>query len=106
MLTDFYVKPTSDIFIKYLFGKEEHKPILIDFINAVMKNSGFPLITDLVIKNPFNIQTILNAKETILDIKAKSSDGRWIDIEMQNSDKGFFGERLLYYCTALSGDQL
>uniref|UniRef100_A0A5S5MBR2 Rpn family recombination-promoting nuclease/putative transposase n=1 Tax=Desulfobotulus mexicanus TaxID=2586642 RepID=A0A5S5MBR2_9BACT len=106
MLTDFYVKPTSDIFIKYLFGKEEHKPILIDFINAVMKNSGFPLITDLVIKNPFNIQTILNAKETILDIKAKSSDGRWIDIEMQNSDKGFFGERALYYWTALYGDQL
>ncbi|TWI64782.1 putative transposase/invertase (TIGR01784 family) [Desulfobotulus alkaliphilus] len=105
-LTDFYVKPTSDIFIKFLFGKEEHKPILIDFINAVMKNSGFPLITDLVIKNPFNIQTILNAKETILDIKAKSSDGRWIDIEMQNSDQGFFGERALYYWTALYGDQL
>ncbi|SLM31337.1 hypothetical protein MTBBW1_300068 [Desulfamplus magnetovallimortis] len=26
-----YVKPTSDIFIKYLFGKEEHKSLLLDF---------------------------------------------------------------------------
>ena len=56
-LTDFYVKPTSDIFFKYLFGVEEHKPILMDFINAVLKDSGFPLITDLEIKNPFNFKT-------------------------------------------------
>lgn len=39
-----YVKPTSDIFIKYLFGTEENKFLLLAFINAVLENSGFPLI--------------------------------------------------------------
>jgi len=39
-----YVKPTSDIFIKYLFGAEENKILLLAFINAVLENSGFPLI--------------------------------------------------------------
>ncbi len=65
-----YVKPTSDIFIKYLFGKEEHKPLLLDFINAVQKSRDFPLIKDLEIKNPFNIKTIAAEKESSLDIKA------------------------------------
>ncbi|MBF0411958.1 MAG: PD-(D/E)XK nuclease family transposase [Desulfamplus sp.] len=39
-----YIKPTSDIFIKYLLGTEEHKDLLLSFINAVMTDSGFPLV--------------------------------------------------------------
>ncbi|WP_246052261.1 Rpn family recombination-promoting nuclease/putative transposase [Desulfobotulus mexicanus] len=106
MLTDFYVKPTSDIFFRYLFGMEEHKPMLIDFINGVLKDSGFPLITDLEIKNPFNLQTIYNEKESILDIKAKSVDDRWFDVEMQNLYRAFFMERVLYYWASMYREQL
>jgi hypothetical protein len=39
-----YVKPTSDIFIKYLFGKVEHKSLLIDFLNSVQEKMNFSLI--------------------------------------------------------------
>ncbi|MBF0204997.1 MAG: PD-(D/E)XK nuclease family transposase [Desulfamplus sp.] len=34
-----YIKPTSDIFIKYLLGTEEHKDLLLSFINAVLARS-------------------------------------------------------------------
>ena len=50
-----YIEATSDIFIKYLFGKEEHKEVLLQFINAVHKNSDFPLMKTIEIKNPFNL---------------------------------------------------
>ncbi|MBF0231015.1 MAG: PD-(D/E)XK nuclease family transposase [Desulfamplus sp.] len=32
-----YIKPTSDIFIKYLLGTEDHKDLLLSFINKVWK---------------------------------------------------------------------
>ncbi len=100
------VKPTSDIFIKYLFGKEEHKHLVLDFINAVQKNSGFPLIRELEIKNPFNIKSIVTEKESILDIKAVAEDGRTFNIEVQTSGYGVFKHRSLYYWATLYGTQL
>jgi predicted transposase/invertase (TIGR01784 family) len=100
------VKPTSDIFIKYLFGKEEHKPLLLDFINAVQKNADFPLIRDLVIKNPFNIKTTVMEKETILDIKAVAENGQTYNIEVQTTGNGVFKHRSLYYWARLYQSQL
>jgi predicted transposase/invertase (TIGR01784 family) len=101
-----YVKPTSDIFIKYLFGKEEHKPLLLDFINAVQKSCDFPLIMDLEIKNPFNIKTIAAEKESILDIKAIAENGKTYNIEVQTSGKGVYKHRSLYYWSKLYAAQL
>lgn len=51
-----YIKPTSDIFIKYLFGKEENKELLLKFINAVHENSDFPLIKTIEISKAKKIQ--------------------------------------------------
>jgi hypothetical protein len=54
----YYVKPTSDIFIKYLLGSEENKDLLLSFINANLSEIGFDKIVKVVIKNPFNVKTI------------------------------------------------
>ncbi len=64
-----YIKPTSDIFIKYLFGKEEHSRTLIDFINAVQQNGGFPLIKSVEIKNPVNLKNLYDDKDSVLNIQ-------------------------------------
>lgn len=77
---NFYIKPTSDMFIKYLFGSEEHKELLISFINAVLEDSGFTKIVKIVLENPFNIKSFVTDKESILDIKACDETGRWYDI--------------------------
>lgn len=29
---NYYVRPSSDVFVKYLFGREQNKDLLIDFI--------------------------------------------------------------------------
>lgn len=92
-----YVKPTSDIFIRFLFGSEQNKEILLNFINAVLLDADFKPIESVEILNPFNLQQFLNDKESILDIKAKSSDGRVYNIEIQAFGNREFVHRSLYY---------
>ena len=101
-----YVKPTSDIFIKYLFGTEENKILLLAFINAVLENSGFSLIEKVELKNTFNLKKIVFDKESILDIKATDESGKIFNIEVQTSGTGVFNHRTLYYWARLYSSQL
>lgn len=102
----FYIKPVSDIFIKYLFGIEENKDLLLSFINAVLEDSGFQKIVTVELKNPFNIGTFVADKDSILDIKATDEKGRQYDIEVQASGDESFKNRSLYYWSKLYSSQL
>ncbi len=101
-----YIHPTSDIFIKYLFGMEEDSFLLKDFINATQRNCDLPLITSLEIKNPFNLKKIYFDKESVLDIKAISETGEIFNIEVQTSGNESFKNRSLYYWARLYSSQL
>ncbi|MCK5198764.1 MAG: PD-(D/E)XK nuclease family transposase [Spirochaetales bacterium] len=50
---DMYMKAASDLFIKFLFGTEPDKDLLISFINSVLEDSGFRKVIQVGIKNPF-----------------------------------------------------
>ena len=41
------VNQISDIFVRFLLGLEENKPILIDFINTILLDSEFDPVVDL-----------------------------------------------------------
>ena len=96
----------ADIFVRYLLGSEEHKDILIDFINAVFSQKGHDLIVEIQILNPFNLRTIQENKESILDIKAKDSKNRWINIEIQIAPDNSYANRSLYYWAKSYAGQL
>jgi len=102
----YYVKPSSDIFIKYLFGTEENKPILLAFINAVLIKTDFDPIVSVEIVNPFNIKEFIHDKETVLDVKATDNNGRIYDIEVQSIGNSVFIHRSLYYWSVLYSSQL
>ncbi len=101
-----YIQPTSDIFIKYLFGTEEDSPLLKDFINTTQKNAGLPLIENLEVKNPFNLKNFHFDKESVLDIKALSETDEIFNIEVQTSGNDIFKNRSLYYWARLYASQL
>lgn len=67
------------------------------FINAVLEDSGFPLVCEVEVKNPYNLSEHQFLKETILDVKATDSKGRIYDIEVQVKDDSHFANRSLYY---------
>ncbi len=101
-----YIKPTSDIFVKYLFGCEENKDLVVSFINAVFEDSDLPFIKEVTLVNPFNYRTFVVDKESIVDIKAIDEKGRHYDIEIHCYGKETLVVRSLYYLAKLYTSQL
>ena len=100
------VKAYHDIFIKYLLGSEGNEDLLLDFINDVLTDSGFPKVKRVEIKNPFNFQDFPTAKMTILDIKAEDETGRKFQVEIQAQGNESHKHRILYYWAKTYSDQL
>ncbi len=101
-----FINPVRDIFIKFLFGSEENKDLLLSFINAVLEDADFPLITSVEHKNPFNYRNFILDKDSILDVKAIDENGKSYDIEVQANDFSHFENRSLYYWAKLYAGQL
>jgi len=100
------LNPMADIFVRYLLGSQEHTNILISFINAVFSHKGHDLVVEIEILNPFNLKSLQETKESLLDVKAKDSSGRWINIEIQVDNDGSYANRSLYYWAKSYSTQL
>ena len=98
------IKPTVDFAFKKIFGSPESVQALIGLLNAVLELSD-PIV-EVTILNPFNYQEFVGDKQIVLDIKAKDSTGRWLNIEMQISVVTGLARRLAYYACSLYVDQL
>ncbi len=100
------VKAYSDIFIKYLFGSPNSSDLLLSFLNSMQSAHEFPLLTSVEVLNPFNLQTALTEKLSILDIRARDQDDRLYNIEIQVASQKDYSERSLYYWAKVYSGQL
>jgi predicted transposase/invertase (TIGR01784 family) len=87
----------TDIAFKKVFGSEQHKDILIGFLNAVLDLQGDKSIAEVTLKNPWQPPDLSILKETILDIKAVDNRGISFIVEMQVKGKYAFQKRAQYY---------
>lgn len=87
----------TDIAFKKVFGSEQHKDILIGFLNAVLDLHGDKRIVEVTLKNPWQPPDLSILKETILDIKAVDDRGVSFIVEMQVEKKYAFRKRAQYY---------
>jgi predicted transposase/invertase (TIGR01784 family) len=92
-----FVDVKTDIAFKKVFGSEQHKEILIGFLNAVLDLHGDKRIKEVTLKNPWQAPDLPLLKETILDIKALDHRGVTFIVEMQVKDQPCFDKRALYY---------
>lgn len=92
-----FVDVKTGIAFKKIFGSEQHKEILIGFLNALLELEGDKRIKEVTLKNPWQPPDIPLLKETILDIKAVDNRGISFLVEMQIRDTNFFDKRALYY---------
>ena len=97
---------TNDFIFRYVLGREEAKPLLLDLVNAVLEDAGCQPIISLELRNPVNPRDASWSKETMLDIKAVGHDKRLFDIEMQVSGDRCFVNRSLFYWAQLYSRQL
>jgi predicted transposase/invertase (TIGR01784 family) len=98
------INPRVDFAFKKLFGSEENKDLLMSLINAIVSEEE--QVVEVELKNPYNLSDYRAGKMSILDIKAKSEKGRWINIEMQISEDYNFDKRAIYYWAKLVTEQL
>ncbi|MEA2050769.1 MAG: Rpn family recombination-promoting nuclease/putative transposase [Campylobacterota bacterium] len=101
-----FADPKNDLAFKKIFGDENHKNILISFLNAVLDFKELKTITDVSLANPYQVPKIPELKETILDIKATNKNGDTFIVEMQKKDLGDFHKRSLYYTSKAYVEQL
>jgi len=92
-----FVDVKTDIAFKKIFGNEQHKPILIGFLNAVLDLQGDKRIAQITLNNPWQPPDLPMLKETLLDIKAVDQRGITFLVEMQVRDQPWFDKRAQYY---------
>jgi len=92
-----YINPFTDFGFKKIFGEEASKPLLIDFLNALLPQPD--KIVDLNFKNNGQLdQTDLDRK-AIYDIYCENEKGEKFIVELQKAKQNYFKERTIYYST-------
>ena len=93
----------SDRFFKYLFATEEHKDLLIAFLNEVLldldPDGSARRIKDVAYGDRESSPLYRDAKLPRFDVVATAEDGRVFHIEVQVAKDRYFLERSLYYAT-------
>ena len=98
------INPRVDVCFKKIFGVEENKDLLISLINSIVSQED--QVSEVTLLNPYNSKNFKNDKLSILDIKAKGTDGKRFNIEIQISDEADYDKRALYYWAKLYTEQL
>ncbi|MDP2903113.1 MAG: Rpn family recombination-promoting nuclease/putative transposase [Methylovulum sp.] len=98
------INPRVDFAFKKLFGSEENKDLLISLINSIVSDEE--QVVEVTLKNPYNLADYRAGKMSILDIKARSENNRWFNVEMQISEDYNFDKRAIYYWAKLVTEQL
>ncbi|WP_341751140.1 MULTISPECIES: Rpn family recombination-promoting nuclease/putative transposase [unclassified Candidatus Tisiphia] len=98
------ITPRVDLAFKKIFGVEENKDLLISLINSIV--GQVDQVAEITLLNPYNPKNFKKDKLSILDIKAKSVDGKRFNIEIQISDEADYDKRALYYWAKLYTEQL
>lgn len=92
-----YINPFTDFGFKKIFGEEASKPLLIDFLNALLPLSN--KIKDLSFKNTEQLGQTDTDRKAIYDIYCENENGEKFIVELQKAKQNYFKERTIYYST-------
>jgi predicted transposase/invertase (TIGR01784 family) len=92
-----YFNPFTDFGFKKLFGEEASKPLLKDFLNALLL-LDYP-IAELNFRNAEQLGTESEDRRAVYDIYCQDTQGNYFIVEMQKAYQKFFKDRALYYTT-------
>ena len=96
------LKVKNDFIFQKLFGQNEHKEILISFLNAVLALEAEQKLTDIeIIENTRLRKDHIDDKLGILDICARTTTGEQFNIEIQLINQYNMDQRTLFYWSKL-----
>ena len=101
-----FVDPKNDVAFKKIFGDENHKEILISFLNAVLDLKGTQEIADIAILNPYQAPRLEMLKYTLLDLQVTDKRGVTFIVEMQVEEIEGYKKRFQYYAAKAYAGQI
>ena len=84
---------TSDYVFKRIFGQEENKQGLKDFLESILDKE----ITKIEIRNPEIPENFYDSKYGVLDLKVTLNDRSIVDVEMQMKNENNIEQRDTFY---------
>ena len=91
-----YINPFTDFGFKKIFGEEASKPLLIDFLRALLPESD---IVDLTFKDKEQLGRSEEDRKAVYDIYCQNANGERIIVELQKAKQKFFKDRTIYYAS-------
>lgn len=98
--------PRNDFLFKRIFGSEENRDVLLAFLNRTFTESGQPPLREILLLNPYTDKDSPSDKQSILDIRARTTEGELINVEMQLFNRYDMEKRTLFYWSKQYGGQL
>jgi predicted transposase/invertase (TIGR01784 family) len=95
-----------DFAFKLIFGREGQEPVLVAFLNAVLKPTEGKQILSLTYTNTELTKANAEDKKATLDIRAEIQDGRHVNIEIQLKNEHDMAKRSLFYWAELFSRQM
>jgi len=92
-----YFNPFTDFGFKKLFGEEASKPLLMDFLNALLPLE-YP-IKELSFRNAEQLGEGVDERKAVYDIYCQDSQGNYFIVEMQKAKQNFYKDRTIFYTT-------
>ncbi len=97
---------TNDVVFKRVFGDTKNVDVIKGFLSSILDIPEDEYET-LTIENPFlNISGSEHEKVGILDVKVSTKSKKIIDIEIQVARMKYMRERILYYLSKMTLDQI
>ena len=101
-----FLDPKNDIAFKRVFGSENHKDILIHFINDILELKDNQQIESVEFLSPIQDPEIAYKKQSIIDVLCRDKNGVQIIVEMQVAPTKGFEKRAQYYAAKAYSRQL
>lgn len=90
-----FINPFTDVGFKRIFGQEMSKPVLIAFLNSLLKDEHQIVDVKYLDKEQLGISD--GDRSLIYDIFCETESGEHIIVEMQNKYQPYFKKRSIYY---------
>ena len=100
------IDPKIDCVFKALLGSEENRNLLIHFLNAFLAQDLAEPLVWVDILNPYNDKEFLSDKLSIVDVKARDSQNRLYQIEIQLTSYAHLPSRIIYNWADIYSQQL
>jgi len=97
-LKDKYIDPFTDFGFKKLFGEENNKELLLNFLNELLHKEEGKIVSLSYLKTE-RLGVSEESRRAIFDLYCENEKGEKFIVELQKTKQAFFKDRTLYYST-------